>query len=240
MTDRHRGVIQIWKYNQRFYLLSLTAFAGASLAAFWMPVILRVLLLAGALAGFLWTVVSLAVSHYVYDRSPLYDFGWLRAPRSWLTIHSGLDETSALLRARFPGASGRVFDMYDPVVMSEPSIAKARELTVNPPAERVDWRALPARDGEFDTVFLIFAAHELRQRRAREELFLEAARVLDKGGLLVVMEHLRDLPNFLAFGPGFLHFWPRSEWMHAARTAGLQSASELKVTPFVSVFTFRR
>jgi hypothetical protein len=240
MTGRYRGVIQIWRYNQRFYLLSLTAFAAVALASFWMPVLLRVLLLLGAAMGLLWTAASLAVSHYVYDRSPLYDFGWLRAPHSWLTIHSGLDETSALLRKRFPGASGRVFDMYDPRVMTEPSIAKARELTVNPPAEPVDWRALPAGDNEFDTVFLIFAAHELRQRRAREELFLEAARVLDEGGAVVVMEHLRDVPNFLAFGPGYLHFWPRAEWVHAARAAGLRLAGEFKVTPFVSVFQFRR
>jgi SAM-dependent methyltransferase len=240
MTDRYRGMIQIWKYNQRFYLLSLSAFLALGLAAFWMPPLLRAFLLTGVTAGLFWTLASLAVSHYIYDRSALYDFGWLRAPRHWLTIHSGLDETSALLRARFPGASARVFDMYDPRVMTEPSIAKAREVTVNPPAERVDWRALPARDGEFDTVFLIFAAHELRSPQSRDELFREVARVLDNGGTVVLMEHLRDAPNFLAFGPGCWHFWPRSEWLRAAGTAGLYVAQEFRVTPFVRVFQFRR
>jgi SAM-dependent methyltransferase len=240
MIGQYRGVLQIWKYNRRFYLASLSGFTAAAIASIWMPFVLRALLLAGVSVGLLWTLSSLAVSHYIYDRSPLYDFGWLRAPHAWLTIHSGLDETSALLRARFPGATARVFDMYDARVMTEPSIAKARELTVNPPCERVDWRALPARDGEFDTVFLTFAAHELRERRAREELFREAARVLDAGGTVVLMEHLRDLANFLAFGPGCWHFWPRREWLHAASTAGLRVAEEFPVTPFVRVFQFRR
>ena len=156
-------------------------------------------------------------------------------------IHAGLDETSDLLQAQFPGAQLRVFDIFDAREMPEPSIARARELSLRIDAtEPVDWRALPAADGEFDVVFLIFAAHELRSLDSRMTFFRELARVVKPSGKLVLIEHLRDLPNFLAFGPGFLHFFPRRQWLAASASAALQRDREFSITPFVRVFVFRR
>jgi hypothetical protein len=55
-----------------------------------------------------------------------------------------------------------------------------------------------------------------------------------------MVEHLRDLPNFLAFSIGFTHFFSRSEWKNAFQRAGFASFEEAKFTPFMSVFNCRQ
>jgi hypothetical protein len=228
---------QIWQYNRRFYLSTLAGLPVVCLITAWLPMWMRLILLTGVAMAVFWMAASLAVSHYVYDRSPLYTFEWLAPPTSAAIVHAGLDQCSEPLRKRFPQASFRVFDIFDQREMTEPSIARARAITPGPGSESASWRSLPAASGEFDAVYVIFAAHELRRRGARIALFRELARVT---GRLVLMEHLRDLPNFLAFGPGFLHFMPRSEWLLAANAAGFRRESEFAITPFVRVFTFRK
>jgi SAM-dependent methyltransferase len=218
---RFQGARHILRFNWQWYALALAV-----------AVVLPPIVVAPAI---LWSVLSLAVSHYVYDRSPLYRFTWLSLPvppRSCVHLHAGFDETSALLGQVFPEATHRVFDLYDPAEMTEPSIARARNTT----APHADWRALPLPTAGADAVFLLFAAHELRRAPARVALFREAARVLRTGGRIVVAEHLRDWANFFAFGPGFFHFLPERAWREAARDAGLRVRRRFRVTPFVAVF----
>jgi hypothetical protein len=71
-------------------------------------------------------------------------------------------------------------------------------------------------------------------------LFREIARILTPSGELVLMEHVRDWRNFLAFGPGFLHFFSQRAWRNAALQAGLNLHTELAMTPFVHVYILRR
>lgn len=156
-------------------------------------------------------------------------------PRQWVNIHAGLDETSGLLAALFPMAEGRVVDIHDAAEMTETSIGEARRIA-STTAPAGDWRALPLFDKSCDAAFLIFAAHELRRHDARVTLFREIARSLRTAGSLILVEHLRDSANFLAFGPGFLHFLSRGAWRRAARAAGLEIRSESSITPFVRVF----
>jgi hypothetical protein len=56
----------------------------------------------------------------------------------------------------------------------------------------------------------------------------------------VVVEHLRDLANTLAFGPGALHFLPRREWLRLAAASGLALHDEARLTPFVRAFFLAR
>jgi hypothetical protein len=240
----YQGVLQIFQYNRPFYVRTLAGAGAAIAASFWLPVPLGAfIIIATAIAAF-WTCSSLLVSHYVYDRSPLYSLRWLngclsRPPVRWMNIHAGLDETSSAIASIFPESVGQTLDIFDARVMTEPSIQQARTVS-NAPAANADWRALPAPDRQFDAAFLIFTAHELRQRDARARLFQEIARILHADGELILVEHLRDWANFLAFGPGFLHFLSRRTWHEAAHAAGFSIGSQLAVTPFVNVFVLRR
>jgi ubiquinone/menaquinone biosynthesis C-methylase UbiE len=125
--------------------------------------------------------------------------------------------------------------------MTESSIARARRQSISQPAARaVGFAALPAENASFDAVFLLFAAHELRSPRAREQFFRELHRILKPSGELLMVEHLRDWKNFIAYGPGLLHFLPRCEWLRLSRGAGFEITTEFSITPFVRVFHLRK
>jgi SAM-dependent methyltransferase len=238
---------QVVQYNCGIYTCALLVICGAWISfPYAQPVVERIVVVGFAVPLLFWLCSSLLVSHYVYDCSPLYDLNWVgrelpKAPQRWINVHAGVDETSQLLAQLFPTAVGEILDVHDPEEMTEASIRRARRthrsLMRSKPA---DWRALPIADGTIDTAFLFFVAHEFRRDEARTQLFRELARVLRSDGELRVVEHLRDCANFLAFGPGFLHFFSRSEWLRTAAAAGLQVRTEKSITPFVRVFTLRR
>lgn len=226
------GTLDIVRFNRRQYLRGAIC---VFIAFVFSPTL--------AAIGLSWMLSSIAVSYYVYDRPELYSLSWLdsvlsRTPRRWANIHAGFDRTSSQLRALFPGEYGVSLDVYDPEEMTEPSIAIARAECVGSIA--ADWQSLPLDDRSLDAVFLLLAAHELRTAVARKRLFAEVARSLVPGGDLIVVEHLRDLRNFLAFGPGFLHFFSARTWRDAGWSAGLQLTRERNITPFVRVFAFRK
>jgi SAM-dependent methyltransferase len=242
----YQGVVQILQFNRRMYAVTTAALVGCWLAAAVLPAAGRTALLIASAPAAFWLAASLAVSHYVYDRFPLYDLEWLkrallRTPRRWLNVHSGWDETSELLANVFPGAVGQAADIFDPHVMTEPSIRQAHRMNRSAmPATTARYDALPFDSGTFDAAFAIFAAHELRKHDQRVQLFREIGRVLAAGGELVVVEHARDWRNFLAFGPGFLHFFSRRAWRSVARDAGLMVRTEFRMTPFVRVYSLGR
>lgn len=242
----YQGVLQILEFNRRSYIAALACIGAAMLALPHLPPIGRagVLLCTGPVLW--WLVASIAVSHYVYDRFPLYHLTWLsdalaRKPRRWINIHCGLDEASDALAAVFPDSDGEVLDIFDPRIMTEPSIQQARQVSRSVIAARhAHYDDLEVAAESFDTAFCIFAAHELRRPSERVRLFKQIAWVLALGGDFVLIEHLRDWRNFLAFGPGFLHFFSDRAWRNAASQAGLALRSQFSLTPFVHVYILRR
>ena len=244
---RWQGTRQIMAYNWPFYAVALGAVAvvrGVFRRGDW-PRWMQNIGAAGSGLAVFWTLASVAASWWVYDRSALYRWQWLRellpqTPQSWANVHCGLDESTPVLRALFPSTESQVFDIFAPPEMTEPSIRRARTLTPSPVAATpADYRALPLADESLDAVFLLFAAHEIRERDGREALFGELRRVLRPGGCVVLLEHTRDAANCAAFGPGFLHFFPRNEWRSLATGADFIIERESAFTPFVRLFVLR-
>jgi hypothetical protein len=245
---RFRGVLQIIRFNWPHYLAGVGAVALsiAALRCVPMPVAVRLVAWVGVFLAVFWMGSSLLASHWVYDRAGIYQLQWIkdalpRVPSRWVNLHAGFDEFTVGLRALFPTSHGAVWDFEDARVTTESSIARARRMTTGAPrALKVNHSALPEEDAAFDAAFLIFAAHELRLREARARFFSELFRTLRPSGSLLLLEHLRDVPNALAFGIGALHFLGRVEWLRAAGAAGFNLEREFSITPFVRVFLFRK
>jgi hypothetical protein len=244
MRGPFEGVLNILRFNWPMFVattMGIVIASGVALSA-GSPVV-RVggaLVAAGLAVG---TLVSLVVSHLVYDRSDLYRFQWLARARGERPLHravfcqTGFDESSALLRAGTPGTVWTLLDHYAPVTMTEPSIRRARRRC--PPAPgtaAAPHGAWPTRDGEADLVVGMLAVHELRRDDERTAWFGEARRATAPGGRVVVVEHVRDLANVLVFGPGALHFHAVSTWRRSWEQAQLRLHDEFRLTPWVRVF----
>jgi hypothetical protein len=248
IQNRFAGVIKIVRFNVQFYVSTLAGLllAVGLLASGMLPRWLEWLVLCGATAGAFWTLNSLLVSWYVYDHAGVTRWEWLPArlplpPRRWANIHTGFDESSQALWTLFPGTQGVVVDIFDPEEITEPSIQRARRLF--PPTQpfhsgKLDSLPLPPQDR--DTLFLLFAAHEVRRPSRRVQLLRETARVLQDKGCVVLVEHVRDWKNFVAFGPGVFHFHSETTWCHAIRDAGLGIERTTRITPFVHCFVLRK
>lgn len=241
------GVRQIVRFNWPFYALATTAVLIMMAGVGRLPVSPsghQALYSAIGLA-LAWIVGSLAASWMVYDRSRLMRWGWIPEalgfrPRAWINVHAGLDQSTPFLHTMFAPSTGRVFDIFDPADMTEPSIVRARRLARNEiEPEPVDYRDLPAETGTVEAALLLLSAHELRTEEARHALFAEIHRVLAADGRVIVAEHLRDWANFAAFGPGFLHFHSRRTWKRCFAAARFAVDAEFSITPFVHVFVLR-
>jgi hypothetical protein len=244
-----QGMMTIARFNWPFYAVAAATLI-LSLAGIFLTSNLELRLVCGiALVGAAYFIFgSLGVSHLIYDRSDLYRWGWLdralreATKRQFIFCHSGFDDASASLREKLGQDAGwRVLDHFDPKRMTERSIRRARRMfpptTDTLPAAFNKW---PVESGSADVVFGFLAIHELRSEAERSGWFAEAKRCLRSEGRIVLVEHIRDLANFLAFGPGFLHFHSRATWRRAWERAGFQSLDEFRVTPWVRVFVLAR
>ncbi|MDF7815914.1 methyltransferase domain-containing protein [Hymenobacter sp. YC55] len=245
MRKPGQGVWNIIRFNWHFYGVAtgvgllLGVLAAYSPAAFRLYTYALLFLVASP------TLVSLLVSYYVYDTSNLYSLGWLNVgdsndQKTVVNIHAGFDETSELLRQHFAEAELVVLDFYDPTQHTEVSIKRARAAYPPYPGTKgVQTHALPLPDASADLVFVLLAAHEIRQPAQRVSFFKELRRSLRPQGRIIVVEHLRDPANFFAYTIGFLHFYSWSTWQGVFRAAGLGVEEEKKITPFLSVFILR-
>ncbi len=246
MSERGKwqGMWTIVRFNWPFYLIAMLVLiaAGAGILlshALWLKIGFGF-----ALFGSTYFLVgSLGVSHQVYDRSDLYKWKWLERALSGLNAkqivfcHSGFDEASQDLIERYPSADWILLDHCDPAQMTEASIQRARKRY--PPTQGTQaapYDRWPVVGESADLVFGLLAIHELRSEAERSAWFAEAQRCLKPGGRVVLAEHVRDFANFVAFGPGFLHFHSVGSWQRCWEIAGFQMIDHFRVTPWVRIF----
>ena len=242
--SRWQGMMTIVQLNWPFYASAAAVMVGSACGIWRFAMPEMRLVCSFAIAGSTYFLLtSLAVSHLVYDRSDLYRWHWLDRALQGTTqgrmifCHSGFDETSRALRARLRNVDWVILDHYDERRMTERSIRRARRMfppvAGTLPAAFDRW---PMAAEGANVVFGLLAIHELRSEAERSAWFAEARRCLTKDGRIVLAEHTRDFPNFLAFGPGFLHFHSPASWRRCWESNGLRAVDEFHVTPWVRVF----
>lgn len=246
MRKPFQGVWNIIRFNWHFYALALLVVSLLFLAKSWVADTYHPLLHFFLLVSILTTLLSLLISSYVYDFSGLYTFNWLNpyipaAPEKIVNIHAGFDETSESLARKFAESELRVLDFYDPKVHTEISIKRARKAyPPYPGTQCIQTQHLPLKSDSIDVIFLILAAHEIRNQAERDTFFQELRRILKTDGKIVLVEHLRDLPNFIAYTIGFFHFYPKKTWLQTFKKNHLRLLDTLKITPFIRAFILNK
>lgn len=241
-----QGVWNIIRFNWHFYLLSFILIAFIiSLNGFVNgPYLIYTNIFCALVIAT--TLVSLFISFYVYDVSDLYKLNWLDTltiePNSKIAnINAGFDETSTLLKHKYPTAELLVFDFYDPAKHTEVSIKRAREAySPYTNTQQITTSVLPVQDSYMNRIFVILSAHEIRNDDERVVFFKELKRSLKPDGQIVVTEHLRDLSNFLAYNIGFFHFISKASWKKTFTNAGLTICKEINITPFITTFILEK
>ena len=193
-------------------------------------------------------LASLVAVEWAYDWSDLFRWSWLKRaldsanphPAYIATINAGFDEVSEQIMTLFANSTVDALDFYDPDLNTEPSISRARRLYPSPvPAIRIDsgkWNV----DKRYDLLFIMFSAHEIRTQKERIAFFEQVRMHLaphSKSGnaRVILVEHLRNLPNLVVFNIGALHFYPFSTWKSAWSSAGLRMIESFSISPFIEV-----
>ncbi|NBP69201.1 MAG: methyltransferase domain-containing protein [Cytophagia bacterium] len=238
-----QGVLNILSFNRHFYIFGLIALALiiTSIYFFDWPESLFWLVIVSFAYGL---TMPLIVSAYVYDFSGFYKFDWLKQLRIEdskdklnLNINAGFDETSYLIEKILPQAKLQVYDFYNPDQHTELAIVRARKVSmVFPNTQQIKSNTIPLNDNAVDNIFLLSAVHEIRSHDEKVTFLKECRRVCKPTGHIVMVEHLRDFPNFLAFTIGFTHFFSKASWNKAFKEAGFTTFHERKFTPFMSIF----
>ncbi len=240
-----QGVSNIIRFNWHFYAIALALIVIISSVKNFLPPNLSILTYTILTLALFSIIISLSVSYYIYDHSNLYSFEWLQNEvlkgEEIVNINAGFDETSAILAKKFPTANLKVLDFYDPIKHTEISIERARKAyPAFPRTQVISTDNIPLRKNSIDRIFLILSAHEIRDNDERIYFFKQLNEALHVTGKIILVEHIRDLNNFLAFNFGFFHFLSKRTWRQNFLNADLALTTEFKVTPFISVFILQK
>ncbi|NMR32976.1 methyltransferase domain-containing protein [Chryseobacterium aquaticum] len=240
---KFQGVLNILSFNRHFYIFGIAVLAIIVISHQifrWSDIVFWIIII-----SFLYgLMMPLLVSAYVYDFSGYYNFKWLKKckidepeVKQILNINAGFDETSFIIKNNFPNADLNVFDFYDAERHTEPAIIRARKVSlVYPNTQQMKSNSMEMSDHSVDLIFLLSAVHEIRSNDEKIQFLKECHRVCKPNGKIIMVEHLRDLPNFFAFSVGFTHFFSRKTWKNAFKNSGFTTFEEVKFTPFMSIF----
>jgi len=240
-----QGVLNILSFNRHFYIIGLAILViliGNFIIFQWSTTLLWIIIIAFIYG----LIMPLIISAYVYDFSGYYNFKWLKyckinkeGVKHIVNINAGFDETSFILEEHFSKSQIRVFDFYNAKEHTEPAIVRARKVSlVYPNTKQIETNTIPLADKSIDLIFLLSTAHEIRSNEEKIQFLKECYRICKPNGKVVMIEHLRDFSNFLAFSIGFTHFFSSKTWQNVYKASGFSSFTETKFTPFMSIFTY--
>lgn len=238
-----QGVLNIIRFNRHFYLVAVFVLILFVCFNQYVPVPIRFFADWLSYLAILTITLSLLVSCYIYDLSDLYKLTWLPGlnNRKTLTVNAGFDETSVIIKHKFPNIELIGCDFYNSEKHTEISIKRARK-AYPPPAGtiQVSTDKLPFQNKTFDYALAILSAHEIRAEKERIQFFGELHRILKPDGQILVTEHLRNASNFVAYTIGFFHFYSQSDWVKTFEKANLRVMSTTNSTPFITTFILEK
>ena len=237
------------------YLKAFLVFAAISASLAGAGLLLRVkeLKIAGifvAGSGLLLFAVSVAGLYRFYGKPSLRYYrriidavGLLdRGPISIAEMHIGTYRHAYALADLLPDVTIQSIDCWDeeqsPAYGSLAALRAAETPPVNEPriqALKAKLWKVPIADASCDAVVLGIGIHEF-EPAAREQLFVEAARILKPRGKVVLFEHVRNVRNSLVFGLVVGHWPKRNEWICTLRRH-FHDVKHLPVWPAIDLFT---
>jgi len=235
-----QGIRNIVYFNWHFYVLfGMFFLLGIVLLLYIDSVFLQVGIVVALIFGTYSLLASLIVSMYVYDFTIVYQLPWISEDKSSLrilNIHAGFDETSPVIQMKRPSSEITICDFYQPTKQTEISIERARKKYPQPNATFIQSSFLPFEDQSIDEVYVIFAAHEIRDNAEREAFFKEIYRVLVPGGKAYITEHVRGLANSLAYTVGVFHFFTEKNWLSNFKKSQFNKIEKIPFTPFITTY----
>ena len=130
-----------------------------------------------------------------------------------------------------------MLDFYNPQKHTEPSIRRARKAYPSYHGTlQITSTHIPLPENSADKILVLFSAHEIRDPQERLLFFKELYRVLKPSGQLYLMEHLRDLPNFIAYNIGFFHFFSKASWIKMINETHFKTLKKEKLNPWITNF----
>ncbi len=245
VRTKYQGVSNIIRFNWHFFAFGLLACIGFVALYFSINDSWNFYFLLVALAIFMSISISLLTSWYIYDKAGLYDLKWLKLKsKSNLriaNINAGFDETTLLLEELFPNAEIIPYDFYDENRHTEVSIKRARAAYPSPRnTENLDSKNPDLQKKSFNIILLFMSLHEIRDKEERVQFLKSISAGLSPNGEIIVVEHLRDWKNLLAYNIGFLHFHSLANWLSNFQDANLEVVHTENFTSFIRLFKLKR
>lgn len=236
-----QGVVNIIRFNRHFYILALILLIIlVSIAKLSSTYFAQQFALIGAIIILISTMFSILTSWYIYDFTKIYTLSFIESSKEFLSItnfNAGFDEFSHVIKHKFPNSTLKVFDFYNPYKHTEISIKRARRaIKPYPGTITIDTASFIHSGHQYNIVFLIFSAHEIRDKDERARFFQTIGEILQPNGKLYLIEHVRDFPNFLAYNLGFLHFYSDKSWKACFKSAKLKINKQDKLNPFINLY----
>jgi hypothetical protein len=238
----YQGVTNIIRFNPGMFITAGVIIVAGIIALVFTSSCLQLFIAAALAAAIGSLTISLIASYWIYDKSEIYSLLSLKSSKpttreNWFTINAGFDEISPTLKTQFPDVKLRILDFYDPEKHTEASIGRARNAyPPHPETETITSDHIPVEDNSTEKIIAFFSLHEIRSHEERVTTFNDLRRTLTENGELHLTEHLRDLPNLLAYNLGALHFHTRKVWEKTFDQSHFVIKSATKTTPFVTTF----
>ena len=239
-----QGIRNIVYFNWHFYVLFGILFILGIIFLLYIDfVFLQVGIVFALIFGTYSLLASLIVSMYVYDFTDVYQLPWISEDKSFLqilNIHAGFDETSPVIQLKRPNSEITICDFYQPTKHTEISIERARKKYSQSNTIVIQTSLLAFENQSIDEVYVIFAAHEIRDNTEREAFFKEIYRVLVPGGTAYITEHVRGLENSFAYTVGVFHFFTEKTWHSNFNHAGFKLKETFSHTPFITTYKLQK